>query len=105
MTIRRFVVQLQTSEQNKFYVLVYDGNIVFCLGDKIINTVEQWRDQNNSTSVPGKPTIIDWYADFKRGRLVTDDAARFGRLNEAVDPESTNKYTTWFCPKKIAGDS
>ena len=28
----------------------------------------------NTVSAPGKSTIIDWYAEFKRGRTNTDNA-------------------------------
>ena len=40
------------------------------------NTVEakQWFDKPYGDSAPGKSTIIDWHAEFKRGRTNTDDA-------------------------------
>ena len=40
------------------------------------NTVEakQWLEKLYGDSAPGKSTIIDWYAEFKRGRTNTDDA-------------------------------
>ena len=45
------------------------------------NTVEakQLLDRPYGDSAPGKSTIIDWYAEFKRGRTNTDDAERSGR--------------------------
>ncbi|KOX80509.1 hypothetical protein WN51_12992 [Melipona quadrifasciata] len=41
------------------------------------NTVEAKRrlDKRRGDSAPGKSTLIDWYAEFKRGRTNTDDAA------------------------------
>ncbi|KOX77292.1 hypothetical protein WN51_10898 [Melipona quadrifasciata] len=42
------------------------------------NTVEakQWLHKRYEDSAPGKSTIIDWYAEFKRRRTNTDDAER-----------------------------
>jgi len=70
-------------EKKEFRVLIKH---CFLMGK---NTVEakQWLDKHYGTSAPGKSTIIDWYADFKRGRTDTDDAHRSGRPNEAVVPE------------------
>ena len=42
-------------------------------------------------SVLGKSTIIDWYAEFKRGRTNTDDAERSGCPKSAVVPENITK--------------
>ena len=57
------------------------------------NTVEanQWRDKSFGDSAPGKSTIIDWYAEFKRGRTNTDDTERSGRQKSAVVPENIMK--------------
>lgn len=54
------------------------------------NTVEakQWLDKHYGYSAPGKSTIIDWYAEFKRGHTNIDDAERFGRPKSAVVPEN-----------------
>ena len=57
------------------------------------NTVEakQWLDKRYGNSAPGKSTIIDWYAEFKRSRTNTDDAERSGRPKSAVVPENITK--------------
>ncbi|KOX73446.1 hypothetical protein WN51_14492 [Melipona quadrifasciata] len=54
------------------------------------NTVEakRWLDKRYGDSAPGKSTIIDWYAEFKRGRTNTDDAERSGCPKSAVVPEN-----------------
>ena len=56
------------------------------------NTVEakQWLDKHYGDSAPGKSTIIEWYAKFKRGRTNTDDAERSSRPKSAV-PENLTK--------------
>ena len=58
-----------------------------------MNSVEakQWPDKSYGDSAPGKSTIIDWYAEFKRGRTNTDDAKRSGRPKSAVVPENITK--------------
>ena len=57
------------------------------------NTVEakQWLDKRYGDSAPGKSTIIDWYAEFKRGRTNTDDAERSGSPKSAVVSEDITK--------------
>ena len=57
------------------------------------NTVEakQWLYKRYGDSAPGKSTIIDRYAEFKRGRTNTDDAERSGRPKSAVIPENITK--------------
>ena len=57
------------------------------------NTVEtkQWLDKRYGVSAPGKSTIIDRYAEFKRGRTNTDDAERSRRPKSAVIPENITK--------------
>ena len=52
---------------------------------------KQWLDKRYRDSAPGKSTIIDWYADFKRGCTNTDDAERCGRPKSAVVPENITK--------------
>ena len=42
-------------------------------------------------SAPGKSTIIDWYAKFKRGPTNTDDAERSGHPKSAVVPQNITK--------------
>ena len=57
------------------------------------NTVEekQGLDKCYRDSAPGKSTIIDWYAEFKRGWTSTDDAKRSGRPNLAAVPNNVTK--------------
>ena len=57
------------------------------------NTVKakQWLDERYGDSAPGKSTIIDWNAEFKRGRRNTDYAERSGRPKSAVVPENITK--------------
>ena len=57
------------------------------------NTVEakQWLDKRYGESAPGKSTIIDCYAEFKRGRTNTDHAKRSGRPKSAVVPDNITK--------------
>ena len=57
------------------------------------NTIKakQWLDKRYGDSAPGKSTIIDWYAELKRGRRNTNDAERSGRSKSAVVPENITK--------------
>lgn len=57
------------------------------------NTAEakQWFDKYYGDMAPGRSTIQKWYADFKRGRLTTDDAPRTGRPIEVVTPANIKK--------------
>ena len=57
------------------------------------NTVEakQWLDKRYGDSAPGKSTIIDWYAEFKRGRSNTNDAERSDHPKSAVVPKNIKK--------------
>ena len=57
------------------------------------NTVEakQWLDKRYGDSAPGKSTIIDWYAKFKRARTNTNDAERSGRPKSAVVLRNTTE--------------
>ena len=55
------------------------------------NTVEVQLDKRYGDFAPGKLTIIDWYAKFKRNRTNTDDAKHSGRPKSAV--EGTREIT------------
>ena len=65
------------------------------------NTVEskQWLEERYRDSAPEKSTIIDWYAEFKRGPTNTDDAERSGRPKSSVFPENITKVH-----KMVLGD-
>ena len=74
-------------EKKEFLVLIKHCSLM----DK--NTVEakQWLDKHYGDSAPGKSTIIDCYAESKRGRTNTDDAERSGRPKSAIVPENITK--------------
>ena len=62
------------------------------------NTVEAktWLDNEFPDSAPGKSTIIDWYAKFKRGEMSTEDGERSGNPKEVVIDENIKKSTFIF---------
>ena len=66
------------------------------------NTFEakQWLDKRYGDSARGKSTLIDWYAEFKRGRTNTDDAERSGRTKSAVVPENITKVHKIFLDER-----
>lgn len=74
-------------EKNEFRVLIKH---CFLMGK---NTVEaqQWLIKCYAGSAPSKATICRWYADFKRGRMDTNDGERSGRPNEAVTQQNINQ--------------
>ena len=53
-------------------------------------------DKRYGDSTPGKSTIIDWYAEFKRGRTSINDAERSGRPKSVVVPENITKVIAAF---------
>ena len=57
------------------------------------NTVEthEWLEKRYSDSSPSKTTICRLFAEFKRGRMDTNDAERSGRPLEAVAPENVSQ--------------
>lgn len=57
------------------------------------NTVEAktWLDNEFPDTAPGKSTIKDWYAKFRRGEMSTEDGERSGRPKEAVTDENIKK--------------
>ena len=71
----------------------------FLMGKNIVEA-KQWLDKRYENSGPGKSTIIDWYAEFKRALTNTDDAERSGRLKSAVVPENITNVK-----KIVLGDS
>ena len=77
----------KTIDKKEFRVLIKH---CFSLGK---NTVEarQWLDKRYGDPAPGKSTIIDWYAEFKRDRTNTDDAKRYGRPKSAAVPGNITK--------------
>ncbi|KAF7275621.1 hypothetical protein GWI33_011490 [Rhynchophorus ferrugineus] len=54
------------------------------------NTVEAktWLDAEFPHTAPGKPTIKDWYAKFRRGEMSTEDGECSGRPKEVVTDEN-----------------
>ena len=61
------------------------------LMEKNIVEAKQWLDKHYQDSAPGKSTIIDWYAEFKRGSTNTDDAEPSGHPKSVVVPENITK--------------
>ena len=59
----------------------------FLIGKNTVEAKQQF-DKRYGDSAPGKSTIIDWYAEFKRGRTSIYDAERSGCQKSAVDPEN-----------------
>ena len=60
---------------------------------------KRWLDKRYGDSAPAKSTIIDWYAEFKRGHTNTDDAKRSGRPKSSVVLENITKIH-----KIVSGD-
>ena len=50
-----------------------------------------WLDNEFPDSAPGKSTIIDWYAKFKRGEMCTKDGERSKLPKEVVTDENIKK--------------
>ena len=57
------------------------------------NTVEakQWLDKGYGDSAPGKSTVIDWYAEFKRCSTNIDVAVHSDCQKSAVVPVNITK--------------
>ena len=81
-----FVI-FETMDEKEFRVLFKH---CFLMG-KNTAKAKQWLDKRYDDSPPGKSTIIDWYAEFKRGRTNNDDAERPSRLKSAIVPENITK--------------
>ncbi|KAF7284428.1 hypothetical protein GWI33_022210 [Rhynchophorus ferrugineus] len=60
---------------------------------KEINTVEAktWLDVEFPDTAPGKSTIKDWYAKFRRGEMSTEYDERSGRPKGVVIVENIKK--------------
>ncbi|KAF7264394.1 hypothetical protein GWI33_023317 [Rhynchophorus ferrugineus] len=50
-----------------------------------------WLDAEFPVTAPGKSTIKDWYAKFRRGEMSTEDGERSGSLKEVVTDENIKK--------------
>ena len=81
-----FVI-FKTTDRKEFRVLIKHCFLTWK------NTVEakQWLDKRYGDSAPGKSTIIDWYAEYKRGRTNIDDAQHSYSPKSAVVPENITK--------------
>ncbi|KAF7265481.1 hypothetical protein GWI33_021135 [Rhynchophorus ferrugineus] len=57
------------------------------------NTVEAkpWLEAEFPDTAPGKSTIKDWYAKFKRGEMSTEDGERSGLPKVVVTDENIKK--------------
>lgn len=68
--------------------------IKYCfLKGKNIVEAKSWLDEEFPGSAPGKSTIIDWHAKFKRGEMSTEDGEGSGRPKKAVTDENIKKST------------
>ncbi|KOX74108.1 hypothetical protein WN51_14188 [Melipona quadrifasciata] len=74
-------------DKKEFHALI---KRCFLMGKDTVEA-KQWLDKRYGDSAPGKSTIIDWYAEFKRGRTNSDDAERSGHPKSAVVPENIKK--------------
>ena len=70
-------------DKKEFRVLIKH---CFLMGKNIVEA-KQWLDNCHRDSALGKATIVDWYAEFKRGRTNIDDAKRSACRKSAVVPE------------------
>ena len=80
---RVLIKNLNNTSLNKFPVWLIDGTTV-------VKSI-WFLDKRYGDSAAGKSTIIDWYAEFKRGRTNTDDASRSCRPKSAIVPENITK--------------
>ena len=74
-------------DKKKFRVLIKHS---FLMWKKTVEA-KQWLDKYHGNSAPGKSTIIDCYAGFKRGCTNIDDAEHSGRPKSVVVPENITK--------------
>jgi [histone H3]-lysine36 N-dimethyltransferase SETMAR len=81
-----FVI-VKKMEKDEFRVLIKH---YFLMGKNTVET-KTWLDECYPDSAPSKATICRWFADFKRGRVSTNDAERSGRPKEVVTPENIKK--------------
>ena len=63
-------------------------NQTLLFNGKNTDEAKQWLDKPYGESAPGKSTIVDWYAEFKRGRTNTDEAERSSHQKSAVVPKN-----------------
>ena len=70
--------------KNEFRVLIKH---CYLMGKNTVQA-QQWLEKCYPDCAPSKTTICRWYANFRRGRIDTNDAERSGRPNEAVTPEN-----------------
>ena len=67
-------------DQNEFRVLI---KYCFLKGKKSVEA-KTWLDNEFPDTVPGKLTMKDWYAKFRRGEMSTEDGERSGRPKEVA---------------------
>ena len=70
--------------QNNGKIWISCVDKAFLSNGKSTIRAKQWLVKCYSDSAPSKTTVKRWYADFKYGRTVTNDAERSGHPNSAV---------------------
>ena len=83
-------VTFKTMDKKVFQVLIKH---YFLMGKNTVE-IKQWFDKRYGDSAPGKSTLADWYAQFKRVLTNTDDAERSGHPNSAIVNQSCVRYLT-----------
>nr|WP_315898425.1 hypothetical protein [Proteus mirabilis]WNW22282.1 hypothetical protein RRU04_00030 [Proteus mirabilis] len=73
-------------EKKEFRVL-----IKYCFLKGKIVVAKTWLDNEFPDSAPGKSTIIDWYAKFKRGEMSTEDGELERDARKVVTDENIKK--------------
>ncbi|KAF7280493.1 hypothetical protein GWI33_005832 [Rhynchophorus ferrugineus] len=73
--------------KNEFSVLV---KYCFLKGKNSVE-VKTWLHAEFPDTAPGKSTIKDWYAKFRRGEISTEDGERSGRPKVVVTGENIKK--------------
>ena len=77
----------KTMKKSKFRVLIKHCFLM----EKNTDQAKQWLDKCYLDSAPSKTMVKRWYADFKQGRIDTNDAECSCCPNSAVVPENTKK--------------
>ena len=84
-------------EKSEFRVLIKH---CFLVGKNTVQ-VKQWLDKCYPDSALSRQLVEKWFANFKRGRINTDDAERSGRLNLAVVPENRKVHKMVLAVRKL----
>ena len=83
-------------DSKQFRVLIYH---CFLIGKNTV-TAREWLQKCYKESAPPKSIVKYWFAEFRHGRVDTDDAERSGRPNEAVTAENVDKVEKMIISKR-----